>query len=145
MSQEKENRPDEQPQEVCQGERLPYDAAGAHDAAPLVEDVHQQLSGGNEPSDDNLESLCDEIVKTLSTLEDLNDEEQRFSSAVQAAAGAKVPEEVDELVKAARKYFDEKRELVRLIGLQIHIALQIIAESQELLDDIKAATEATLN
>ncbi|KAH6940145.1 hypothetical protein HPB50_025953 [Hyalomma asiaticum] len=147
MSQTSDNQRYERPQEESQGEGLSYDAAaGADAAASMFEDVHghQQLSGGNEPSD-NLQSICEEIRKIFSMLHDQKVVEQQYLSTIQETVRGKMSEAVDEFVKTVSKCFDDKRKVVMEIVSEINAALQRIEENEKMLDAIKAAMEATWN
>ncbi|KAH6938495.1 hypothetical protein HPB50_010130 [Hyalomma asiaticum] len=129
MSQTSDTERSERPQEESQGEGLFYDAgAGAHDAADaasLVEDVraHQQPSGGNEPCD-NLQSICEEIRKIFSMLQEQKVVEEEYLSTIQETAGDKMSEAMDEFVKTVSKCFDDKRKVVMEIVSDINAALQ---------------------
>ncbi|KAH6938374.1 hypothetical protein HPB50_008943 [Hyalomma asiaticum] len=135
MSQTSDTERCERPQEESQGEGLFYDAgAGAHAAASLVEDVHarEQPSGGNEPCD-NLQSICEEIRKIFSMLQEQKVVEEQYFSTIQETAGD----------KAVSRCFDDKRKVVMEIVSEINAALQRIEENEKMLDAIKAAVEAT--
>ncbi|KAH6920365.1 hypothetical protein HPB50_028645 [Hyalomma asiaticum] len=147
MSQTSDTERCERPQEESQGEGLFYDAgAGAHAAASLVEDVHarEQPSGGNEPCD-NLQSICEEIRKIFSMLQEQKVVEEQYFSTIQETAGDKMSEALDEFVKAVSRCFDDKRKVVMEIVSEINAALQRIEENEKMLDAIKAAVEATWN